>query len=200
MAVEFLQGHLDGYLNNQNNYYVYDNNGKWTWLSNDMDYVMGNSVGNQTKLWTGDYTQFGDTSKRPLMQAILAVSEFHTAYEGYITKLVQKLYNLDVLGPRIDAHQAMLSEDVDWDHGLQKMTNEESNPGLEGIEKIQDYVSKLTRSGTDVDVNDYYERLHSPNITFEQSINGVTGYSTLYGLKQWIANKAANTKQSLNIP
>ncbi|KAG2173487.1 hypothetical protein INT44_007078 [Umbelopsis vinacea] len=199
MAIEFLQGHMDGYQNNQNNYYVYDNNGKWTWLSNDMDYVMGNSIGNQTKLWTGDYTQFGDMSKRPLMKAILAVPEFRAAYEKCIARLVNKLYNLDVLGPRIDAHQAMLSEDVAWDHSLPKMINEVSNPGLEGIEKIQDYVSKLTKMDAEIDVKDYHERLHSPNVTFEQAINGVTGYSTLYGLKQWIANKSGNIKQSLHI-
>jgi hypothetical protein len=198
MAIEFLQGHMDGYLSNQNNYYIYNHQGKWTWLSNDVDYVMGNFVGNQSSLWTGDYMKFGDKS-RPLMQAILNVPEFSTAYEGYIKKLVQELYNLQAFSPRIDALKAMLVEDVNWDQSLPKMTGQPNSPVADGLEKVQEYVSKLARGGHAANVHDYYQRITSPRLTFDMAIDGQTGYSTLYGLKEWIENKAANVRMALHM-
>lgn len=197
MAFEFLQGHMDGYLNNMNNYYVYNHNNKWTWLSNDMDYVMGNSIGNHSTLYTGDYLKFGNT-QRPLMQAILKQPEFHQMYKDHIIKIRKELYNLDVLGPRIDSLQNMLLEDVNWDQSLPKVSSGASTPGSSNEATMSEYVSRLSVGGLQLDWNDYKERLQDTNISFDMAVNGETGHQTLYGLKQWIRNKAEEVTRSLS--
>ncbi|KAG2171518.1 hypothetical protein INT43_008244, partial [Umbelopsis isabellina] len=197
MAFEFLQGHMDGYLNNMNNYYVYNHNNKWTWLSNDMDYVMGNSIGNHSNLYTGDYLKFGHM-ERPLVQAILKQPELHQMYKDFIIKIRNELYNLDILGPRIDGLHNMLLEDVNWDHSLPKVSSGASNPGTSNEATMSEYVSRLSVGGLQLDWNDYKERLQDPNISFDMAVNGETGHQTLYGLKQWIKNKAEEVTRSLS--
>jgi hypothetical protein len=197
MAFEFFQGHMDGYLNNMNNYYVYNYNNKWTWLSNDMDYVMGNSIGNHSTLYTGDYLKFGDI-QRPLMQAILKQPEFHQLYREYIMKIRNELYNLDVLGPRIDGIKNMLLEDVNWDQSLPRVSSGSNSLGLSNEATMSDYVDRLSVGGLELDWEDYRNRIQDPNITFDMAVNGETGYKTLYGLKQWIKNKADDVTRSFS--
>lgn len=100
-----------------------------------MGYVMGNSAGNQTALQAGDYLRFGDMW-RPLMHAILKVPEFSVAYESYISKFVKELYNLQFLGPRIDALKSMLAQGISWNHSLTRMIGEYGSSALKEMEKV----------------------------------------------------------------
>ncbi|GAB5592857.1 hypothetical protein Unana1_07757 [Umbelopsis nana] len=205
MAMEFFQGHMDGYLGNSNNFLVYQNKNQWTWLSSDLDYSMGNMLSNQSNLRTGDYTQYANTT-RPLLSALLEVTEFNTTYRDYITKIAQQLYSLDILSPRIESFKTLIKEDVDWDVRLPKLSKgfprDQSAADKFGIDYDFDMNSgiiTLPGGGIQIDMYSYEARMNATNITFENSIEGETGYKSLYGLKQWIRNKETNTKDSLGL-
>jgi hypothetical protein len=205
MAMEFFQGHMDGYLGNSNNFLVYQNKNQWTWLSSDLDYSMGNMLSNQSNLRTGDYTQYANTT-RPLLSALLKVTDFNTTYRDYITKIAQQLYSLDILSPRIESFKTLIKEDVDWDVRLPKLSKgfprDQSAADKFGIDYDFDMNSGIITvpgGGIQIDMYSYEARMNATNITFENSIEGETGYKSLYGLKQWIGNKEANTKDSLGL-
>jgi hypothetical protein len=203
MAFEFFQGHTDGYLGNANNFLVYDNNNQWTWLSSDLDYSMGNMLSNQSNLRTGDYTQYANTT-RPLLRSVLSVAQFNTTYREYIIKIAQELYSLDILQPRIDSFKTLIQEDANWDKNLPKLSRgllAGSKP-LDNIGAHLDFINGtivLPGGGIEVDVISFIARMTATNITFESAVEGETGYSSLYGLKQWIGNKAANAKGFLGL-
>jgi hypothetical protein len=200
MAFEFFQGHLDGYLSNANNFLLYDNKGKWTWCSSDLDLTMGNYMANQTNLRTGDYMQYANNS-RPLLKALLNVTEFNATYREYITKIEQQLYSLDILDPRIDSFRSLIQEDAEWDATVEKLSKGYSTNDTKVGEIPVDTSNQnfdLPGSGIEVDMQSFIARLFATNITFGVAVNGETGFSTLYGLKQWINNKSTYTNQSLN--
>jgi hypothetical protein len=200
MAFEFFQGHLDGYLSNANNLLLYDNKGKWTWCSSDLDLTMGNYMANQTNLRTGDYMQYTNNS-RPLLKALLNVTEFNATYREYITKIEQQLYSLDILDPRIDSFSSLIQQDAEWDATVEKLSKGYSTNDSKVGEIPVDTSNQnfdLPGSGIEVDMQSFIARLFATNITFDVAVNGETGFSTLYGLKQWINNKSINTNQSLN--
>jgi CotH kinase protein len=197
MAFEFFQGHMDGYLNNANNYLLYDNNKQWTWLSSDLDFTMGNFGSNQTALTTGDYTQYSNTS-RPLLKAVLNVPEFNATYKEYITKIEQELYRLDILGPRIDSFKTQIEEDVNWDSTVERLSKGFSITSVTQIGILSNQTITVPGGGIAFNVPAFFGRINSTNITFDAAVNGETNYSTLYGLKQWIDNKSANANQSLS--
>ncbi|KAH8548930.1 coth protein-domain-containing protein [Umbelopsis sp. PMI_123] len=200
MAFEFFQGHLDGYLSNANNLLLYDNKGKWTWCSSDLDLTMGNYMANQTNLRTGDYMQYANNS-RPLLKALLNVTEFNATYREYITKIEQQLYSLDILDPRIDSFSSLIQQDAEWDATVEKLSKGYSTNDSKVGEIPVDTSNQnfdLPGSGIEVDMQSFIARLFATNITFDVAVNGETGFSTLFGLKQWINNKSINTNQSLN--
>jgi hypothetical protein len=207
MAFEFFQGHMDGYLNNANNYLIYENSNKqWQWISSDLDFSMGNFGANQTTLTTGDYTQYANTT-RPLLKNVLAVPEFNQTYRDYITKIEQELYRLDILGPRIDSFKTLIEEDANWDATVEKLspgfTSNVTQIGdipIPTISPSQIPNGTFTAPGGGIAFNtqEFLARMTSKNLTFDTAINGETNYSTLYGLKQWIDDKSANTNQSLS--
>ncbi|KAI9280250.1 coth protein-domain-containing protein [Umbelopsis sp. AD052] len=204
MAFEFFNGHMDGYLNNANNYLLYDNNKRWTWLSSDLDFTMGNFGSNQTALTTGDYTQYANTT-RPLLKDVLAVPEFNTTYREYVTKIEQELYRLDILGPRIDGFKSFIEEDVNWDATLERLsqgitanTTSIGDIPLPSMSQIPNGTVTAPGGGIAFDVMAFAARMNATNITFDAAVNGETNYTTLYGLKQWIENKSLYTNQSLS--
>jgi spore coat protein CotH len=106
LAAEVLIGHWDNYFYNKNNYFIYHHptTGKMVYMPYDMDNTFGVQWG-VDNINKRDIHQWGNTSKSkaPLTYALLAHDEFRLIYERYMYQAIQSFFNLDHMGPVIDA-------------------------------------------------------------------------------------------------
>jgi len=87
IAVNVMTGMWDDYWVNQNNYYLYmDVDGKVSFIPFDYDNTLGTSL-LMTNSGTQPVLSWGDPSKRPLVNRILAIPEFKQKYLNYIDEL-----------------------------------------------------------------------------------------------------------------
>lgn len=120
MAIEILGSYSDGYILNSNNFYVYQNpeTNQFVYIPADLDLCLGNTIRNASQLSNGNYTDFPGWGQRPLLNRILLVPDFKNRFINLLQDLNNKLFNIDVVGPRIDDLAAMIREDVAWDKTL----------------------------------------------------------------------------------
>ncbi|KAF9976815.1 hypothetical protein BGZ73_007722 [Actinomortierella ambigua] len=123
MALEYLGAAFDNYWMSASNYFMYFNptlgtSGKWQWLPTDFDGTFGNGAPSST---VPSYKQWVDMTEhdRPLVsKLILKNKQIQSLFEETMKNLINYAFKPEVLYPRIDAYNKMLSEDAKWDIGI----------------------------------------------------------------------------------
>lgn len=120
MAIEILGGYADGYIANSDNFYIYQNpeTNQNIYIPADLDFCLGNSLANITQMADGNYTTRIGWGQRPLLNKILLVQQFNDRFVDLLQELNTKLFDISVVGPRIDDIVSMIQEDVAWDKTL----------------------------------------------------------------------------------
>jgi len=115
IAVDVFTGNWDGYIYNNNNFYLYHNTetGKFEYIPYDMDNTYGID-------WIGrnwgtrniyDWQQHGD-NVRPLYTRIMENQELRDQFSFYIKKLIEEIAGLPEYQQRIDSIRDMIAQYV----------------------------------------------------------------------------------------
>lgn len=196
MVIEILGGYSDGYIANLNNYYLYQDpdSGQYLYIAADLDLCLGATVKNITDLWTGNYNTFPGWGERPLADQMMRVPEFNQKFKQLLQELNTKLFNPDVMNPRINDLADMIREDVVWDQALNEpilrslFDSMGASDGPDGL-KVPGFTVALSIDPT---VADLIRRLFH-GVSFDIALNGPTGYISLTGLKEWFSVIHQNT-------
>jgi len=112
IAADVLFGNWDGYIYNQNNFYLYHNtsSGKFEYIPYDEDNTLGID-------WIGrdwgtrnmyDWQQHGD-NYRPLYERIINNQELRNQYTFYMNQLVTEILDIDSLITAIEQRRNMIA-------------------------------------------------------------------------------------------
>lgn len=87
MAVDIMIGNWDGYIGNQNNYYLYrdEETGRFEYIPYDLDNTFGIDWLNLD--WTERSIYNWDRDERPLYEKILSVDKYKAQFTNYIVSL-----------------------------------------------------------------------------------------------------------------
>ncbi|KAI8086154.1 coth protein-domain-containing protein [Halteromyces radiatus] len=203
MALEFLLGSWDGYIQNAQNYYLYrqPNDGEMDWIAWDFDYVLGSGPVKMDTLLEGDYHNFTGISTRPLTKAIFRIPTFQQWFEDQVKYINNQLFTPQVSFPVIDNWVTFLKQDVLWDQSLPRVRTGKNFNNLmggssdDGNDKDSDKMSMPLNfdAGTALD---FIHRINS-NITIDNAINGPTNYKSLLAIKDFIKQKVDNVNNAL---
>ncbi|KAF9307738.1 hypothetical protein BG003_000269 [Podila horticola] len=141
MAMEYLGGTWDGYWYTGNNFFLYYNptEAKWQFIPTDFDSTF--SDGNRPDVLT-PYKEFAKGSlarprkDHPLVtKLIFKDQEIKALFEQILLRVVDEVFNPDVLNPRINAYEKMIADEVHWDYLLERS----NNPGYTFSFTIEDF-------------------------------------------------------------
>ncbi len=116
-ALEVLQGHWDGYIFNQNNYYLYHDQGTglMKWIPYDLDNTLGIDWVNQD--WASrniyDWEQGG--SDRPLFERLINNAKYRDLYSQAIDQYLNQFFESNWLVDKVDFYHNLISETVQED-------------------------------------------------------------------------------------
>ncbi|KAI7865497.1 coth protein-domain-containing protein [Spinellus fusiger] len=204
MVMEFYNAHVDGLLQNCNNYYLYKDPAKdrFVLISWDLDYVMGNGPVIMKKINIGDYRKYGGIKTRPLMKAILRIPTFRKRFETHVKNFADYFYEPTIANRVIDSHADFIQEDVEWDYSLPRIRN-----GLNFIPFGPHFFSNVRNNvygdnaGKPLSISyrnsiDFLIRVNRI-IDLNKSINGTIQYTSLYPIKQWFEEKYSNVYKAI---
>ncbi|HLA56414.1 MAG TPA: CotH kinase family protein [Flavobacterium sp.] len=161
-AVNVMVGMWDDYWVNTNNFYFYfANNGKAYFIPYDYDNTLGTSelIGNSG---TQDPLNWGPASGRPLVTKILGVTAYRDKYKTYIKQLADS--NNDLFDPtksmqRITAWQTMIAPYISNATGEDMVINDHpANWGNAGFYRL---LSGNNEGGANGNANYFSSRIHS---------------------------------------
>ena len=193
MAIEYLIGAFDHYLNFGHNFYMYKpkNDTKWKFLSYDFDYDLGQDIDiskigafvidipeqlNDINMDYPNYT-FKEWAKPSHLLDILIYND-PSRFEKILKEVVNKVFNPTTLYPHIDELKAFIRPYVELD----KIPNSNGKlPGKLNTNPSRDY----TLAQWDA---------NSEFTTIETTLN-----FRAYGLKYWILAKYRNVCKSYSI-
>lgn len=123
LVFEVATGDGDGYLSMGNNYILYDDlvNERLVMSGQDFDLTMTSMGSNSTV--GGNYTEFRGFAERPLSTTLLKVPKYKQRFEELLRNVTSSLVSPDVMYPRIDDIANMISQDVEWDKSLPRVSN-----------------------------------------------------------------------------
>lgn len=117
LALEILQGHWDGYVFNNNNYYLYSNdlNDQMEWIPYDLDNTLGIDWLGQN--WTNRdiYHWKPSGQARPLYSFIMNNDVLRDKFSFYIQKFLQEFYEGEWLNNKTVFYQTLISDFVETD-------------------------------------------------------------------------------------
>jgi len=179
MVVEYAAGGVDNFWIRPGNYFIFKDvkKNKWNFIDCDFHYTLGLSKKSE-KLMNysiNDYTKFNDeinTTSRPILDKIRKVSDDESFFMDAFKKLIQYVFNINALGPRIDSLADMIREDAYWDLKLTRM-------------------SKLS------DANDF--KFTSKDFESHVKDTSVSSSNQSLPLKYWIIKRSKNIADQLNI-
>lgn len=158
MAMEFLGGTWDAYWYTGNNFFMYYNptEAKWQFIPTDFDSTF--SDGNRADVLTTPYKEFAKGrlarpgKDHPLVtKLIYEDQEIKAFFEQILLRIVNGVFNPEVLEPRINAYEKMIADEVNWDYLLDRSHNlgntfgftiEDFHKGIIGSVKKGDFESK----------------------------------------------------------
>ncbi|MCB9231313.1 MAG: CotH kinase family protein [Bacteroidia bacterium] len=114
-AFDVLTGNWDGYIYNQNNYYLYHNqrSGRFEYIPYDLDNTLGvDWIG---KDWTARDPYSWQTGNRPLYFRLLQVPEYRAEFTHYLNLYAQTVLHPDTIRARALEFQALIGPSVEID-------------------------------------------------------------------------------------
>jgi len=117
MAIEYLIGHWDGYWIGGNNFYLYHNpvTNKHLFISFDFDLTLGKWDEMPAETPYNQWKKANNNITPALVKKILYHPKLQPQFEEYLKTIVQKVFNIKSLGPRIDYFKDFLYDDMAWD-------------------------------------------------------------------------------------
>lgn len=117
MAVDILTGNWDNYWYNQNNFYLYNNpaTNRFEFIPYDYDNTFGiDWIGPD---WgTRDINNWGPGgANRPLTNRVLEVEEYQNRLNFYIDKIIEEVFNEEILFAEIDRLKALTEDAAEED-------------------------------------------------------------------------------------
>lgn len=108
-ALEIVWGHWDGYIYNNNNFYLYDNpdDGRFHFLPYDLDNTLGID-------WLGeDWSErniynWDNPDPRPLFQRLMQVDAYRSDFTWYVNEALQSVFDPTTLLDRANEMQALI--------------------------------------------------------------------------------------------
>lgn len=190
MALEDLLGLSDGYMTMANNFYIYSDlkqRGRMTYFPADMDSTLGNGIYNLKLLVSGNYSEHPGVFFRPLTSKILSYPSYLKKYKQYLLELTESLVNPTVLFPYIDSVVNMIRQDVEWDLGLPRLGDSNTQPfgGGENLEDIFKQIMEYNPAGLTPGMND-------TRLSFDESISSSYRGEVITSVKQYIKDKSSN--------
>ncbi|ORY98113.1 coth protein-domain-containing protein [Syncephalastrum racemosum] len=211
MALEFLHSAGDGYLMDANNWYLYEADvsatpPRFTWLSWDLESVMGSGYNNYQQTVQGDYTSFPGMQVRPLAKLMVSVPALDARFRSVLHSIATRIYDPKVSFPVIDSLVEFIRADVAWDTSLPRMRSGLNHIPLIGgpnlVQNLLNHDALGTLSAQQplsfdaVRAVDFFARVNS-HVDFDMAVQGPTGHSSLYGVKEWIEAKSNNVHSYL---
>ncbi|KAG0175369.1 hypothetical protein DFQ28_000956 [Apophysomyces sp. BC1034] len=191
MAFEVLMGHVDGYLGQAHNYFLYHEpkTEQFLWMTADLDQTMGNSMVPLRNDSSPDilaqldrFDLLSPNRHRPLVKAVLAVPTFRERFTRILEEIHQALYVRPVLLEHMYSLATFIREDVLWDATVRKyrasaFANDEV--AKKHRDQIQQKILQLPL-GTD-----FLSRIGA--VDFDKAIEGpIHDHPSLMPLKDWI--------------
>lgn len=116
-ALEVLQGHWDGYIFNNNNFYLYHDQltNKMQWLPYDLDNTLGIDWFGEN--WAGRNIYNWDQSgqARPLYEELMDVEEFRNQYSVYIDQYINSFFTPEWVSEKVTQYQTLLESHLEND-------------------------------------------------------------------------------------
>ncbi|KAI9283328.1 coth protein-domain-containing protein [Sporodiniella umbellata] len=201
MALEFLIGSADGYLQNTNNYHLYEDpiQNKLIYIAWDFDYTFANGPYDTAKVVEGRYEHYGWLDKLPLTTALLIVPEYRLLFERQVSLIASQLLSPTYSFPVIDSVVELIREDVVWDQTLPRVRTGPSyiSGGLEGFIEGKIDANGILPYAFDLPLAiDFVIRVNK-NIDLDKAIEGPTGHPSVLGIKEFIQRKLSNYLASL---
>jgi hypothetical protein len=207
VALDFLMGSFDNYIQNTNNYFLYqdpDHGNRLVYLNWDMDMTFGDGPAKHKALIKGDYRTYKGMDLRPLTKATVMSPLFRRTFESQLGILVHDLFHPNVSFPVIDSLIAFLDQDIAWDkqqkharkgldfipigpHNIANWFHNNSTGDTVSLPLTTDYLVAM----------DFIIRVNK-DISLKRAIEGPTRHSSLYALKVWIKEKVANVSPYLD--
>ncbi|ORX49111.1 coth-domain-containing protein [Hesseltinella vesiculosa] len=208
LALEFLGGSFDTYLQNTNNYFLYKDPVKdqFVFVSWDMDMVMGSGPVNMKKLITGDYRSFPGIDLRPLtLASVMKDAALRPAFEKTLLTIVHDLFSPNVTFPVIDSLAQFIQDDAAWDLQLPHVRAGQSFIPI-GPNNIDNWFGNNATNApithpitTDYLVAASFIVRVNRKVPLKNAIQGPLKHpASLYPLKTWIATKTKNVLAKLS--
>ena len=110
-ALEILWGHWDGYIYNNNNYYLYDNpdDGRFHFIPYDLDNTLGID-------WLGlDWSErniydWDNNEPRPLFSRLMLIEEYRSEFTWQVNEAIETVFNPDVILERAEILQVLIED------------------------------------------------------------------------------------------
>ncbi|ORX45648.1 coth-domain-containing protein [Hesseltinella vesiculosa] len=205
MALEFMLGSWDGYLENTQNFYLYKEptTQMMDWIGWDYDYVLGSGTVKMERMLIGNYSDFSGMLTRPLTKALLAIPTFQDLMDAQVDAINQAFFMPRSVFPIIDAWAEFLKHDIEWDQNLKPVRQGKSFSAMFGQGANGKGVDSLTtkhQTGMsfplDFDMGtaaDFLFRINS-KLPLNLVMNGPTKHASLLGLKEYFLKKSDNVK------
>ncbi|KAG0338182.1 hypothetical protein BG000_004417 [Podila horticola] len=129
MAMEYLGGSWDAYWFSGNNFFMYFNptEARWQFIPTDFDRTFGD--GKLRDVLT-TYDEFAHNRlvrpghDHPLVTKLIYKNEdINALFERILLGIVNGVFNLEMLEPRINAYEKMIADEVNWDYLLDRPEN-----------------------------------------------------------------------------
>jgi hypothetical protein len=116
----------------------------------DFDYTFGNGLEkDQNGLATGPSEKF--TADRPvhsyLYEKLMSMPSFKTKYNNILKDIITKMFNSDIIDPRLRGLAYMLQHEIVWDQSLVRQSTGKTRPW-----KAENYLSSFDTGTDDVDL------------------------------------------------
>ncbi|KAI8890806.1 coth-domain-containing protein [Backusella circina FSU 941] len=205
MAFDFITGSWDAYLMNTDNYFIYQlpDEKKFVYISWDFDLTFGSGPITMKAIRVGNYNDYGGVQTRPLMVAVLNIPKFRKFFEERLALLLEKIFNPDISTPIIDSIADFIRDDVEWDRKLPRARSGLSFVPINSPQAVFDLFNKNQGDTKEAGVPMYMSILNAMEyvarvntyIPFDRAVDGPTGHTSLYGLKEWIRVKIDNIQR-----
>lgn len=154
MAVDVMTGNWDGYIGNQNNYFLYRDpvTGRFEYLPYDLDNTFG--IDWLDTEWSDRSIYSWHRNQRPLYEKILAIEEYKQQYTTYIKKLAEYMTSADLI-QELERWRSQISTAVsqdpyyplDWGYAFADFENAlDSSWGTHVVYGIQDFITRRSAS------------------------------------------------------
>ncbi|MDZ4823869.1 MAG: CotH kinase family protein [Flavobacteriales bacterium] len=111
-VLEILMGHWDGYIYNQNNFYLYHNQQSdlMEWIPYDLDNTLGLDWIGQNWPTRNIYNYEPSGEDRPLYERLMEVPELRARFSAYMNKFIEEFFNEENITATAQQWQVLIEE------------------------------------------------------------------------------------------